>query len=191
MGVWFFFSAIHDLSTTATIHLSGFMAGSTGFSTWLFASGVSIGFRVALGVGLILCAPFLSTRFYAEQVEPSESPSRVFGPGDIYRVACFVLGAFFFVSAAEPAGRVINAGFQYQQFSMNGSVMAGDVFTMIVYLSAGVFLTFGSQRIGEMLSSMRYDPESIPNQQYSVKLLMILTGLVAVLLGVLRWWSLG
>ena len=158
LGIWFIVAALNALATTAAMYQSGGWGGSSGeVSRWFFASGVSIVVQFALGLGLIICAPVFAARFYREQTDAAESQVRV-GPGDIYHIACLVLGAFVFISAAEPAGRIVNAGFQGQKYRI-----AGDAFTMIVYMSSGILLVFGSRRIGELLSSLRYDPESIPN----------------------------
>jgi hypothetical protein len=185
LGVWFVFTALNGIAMAASIYLSGGLGGTGVDPTrWFFASGISVVVQSAFGLGLILCAANVAARFYPEQVDATESQVRV-GPGDIYHIACFVLGAFVFVLAVEPAGRIVNAGLQGQHYRI-----AGDAFTMIVFMSTGILLVFGASRIGKLLSGLRYDPDSVANQQFSVKILLILTGLVAVLLGVARWLAL-
>lgn len=186
LGVWFIFTAVNALMMTASFYLSGGWGGpGVDLARMFFASCAGVIVQAALGLGLIFYAPVVAARFYREQADAGESQVCV-GPGDIYPTACFVLGVFLFVSAAEPAGRVVNAGFQGQPHRM-----AGDAFTMFAYIAAGILLVFGSRRIGELLSSLRYDPESIPKQQFSVKILLIVTTLLAVLLGAMRWLALG
>lgn len=185
LGVWFVLSSITTMTMTASLYLSGGLAG-TGVNTarWVFASGVNFLIEFVIGLGLILYAPVVTGFCYRKQDDAEESEIRI-GPGDIYHVACFVLGAFVFVKAAEPAGRMVNAGFQGSNYGM-----AGDAFTMIAYMSAGLLLVFGARRIGEGLSRMKYDPDSIVDQQISVRILLVLTALVAVALGVARWLAL-
>lgn len=155
LGVWFIFTAVNALTTTASFYLSGgWGEPSVDLTRWFFVSGISVVVQSALGLGLIFFAPVMAARFYREQADAGESQARV-GAGGIYRIACFVLGAFLFVSAAEPAGRIVNAGFQGQRYGM-----AGDAFTTIAYMTAGILLVFGSRRIGERLSSLRYGPKS-------------------------------
>ena len=63
--------------------------------------------------------------------------------------------------------------------------------TTVVYVATGVLLVFGSQRISELLLNLRYDPDTIPKQQLSIAMLLILVVLFAVILGVIRRMSLG
>ncbi len=186
LGVWCVVSTVHTLTTSASIYLAGGW-GQTGvdMAGWFFASGLSSFVQLMLGVALICFAPAIAASLYPDTPDADQSLSRV-GPGDLYHTACFVLGVFLLVSAAQPAGRIVNAGLRGIPFEM-----AGDIFTMIVYMAAGVALVIGARRLGELLSSLNHDPDSIPRQRISLTILLVLSAVVAVVLGVLRWLTMG
>jgi len=183
MGLWFFFTGISTLTTTVSVLLwtpSGSMR-----SIWLyFVATVVVQFL--LGGVLVFCAPAIAAWFYPAGNE-SDSP-RAVGPGDLYRAACFVLGAYLLVAASQPAGRLLDAVNSSGAF---GPSAAGDAVTLIVHVAAGLLLVFGSRRIADLLANLRYDPSTIPNQQLSLAMLLILIVLVAVALGVFRMISVG
>ena len=69
--------------------------------------------------------------------------------------------------------------------------MAADAITAAVYLATGLVLVFGSQRIGQFMSNLRYDPDTIPKQQVSLALLLLAILAFAVILGVIRAFTRG
>jgi len=162
-------------------------SGNANMTNYLIALGVNFAVQLAIGLGSIRYAPVVAARFYPAEADDEESPARV-RPGDLYHTACFVLGVFLLVSAAGPAGRFMIAG---MQGGWGQSQMASNAFTTLVYTAAGILLIFGSRRIGEMMSSLRYDPESIPKQQISVANLLLLFVFAAFILWAIRRMTLG
>ena len=69
--------------------------------------------------------------------------------------------------------------------------MVAEQIAMIGYVSVGGLLVFGSQRIAEVLTGLRYDPDTIPKQQISIAALIIALVVIAVVLGVVRRLSVG
>ena len=52
-------------------------------------------------------------------------------------------------------------------------------------------LIIGARRFGQLLTSLNHDPDSIPKQRINLTILLVLTAVVAVLLGALRWLTMG
>jgi hypothetical protein len=148
---------------------------------------VTIITRMLLGGALVYGAPAVAGRFYPRDSLNEESRLAV-GPGDIYRTACFVLGAYLLVSTARPAGLLVSNAVSG---SWQPNQLAAEAVTAVVYMFSGLLLVFGSHRIAEMLSSLRYDPDTVPRQQISLAMLLIVLVLIAVVLGVARRLSLG
>ncbi len=180
MGLWFFFHSIIAL-TTFSFYLS--VPAATDY-IWGAVATVIVQFLLS-GI-LIFGAPAIAAWFYPP-VGESEGVRVVVGPGDIYRTACFILGAYLLVAAAHPAGRLLIVGLGRNAFSQQ----AADAVTFIVYVSSGLLLVFGSRRIAEVLSKLRYNPDTIPQQQFSLAMLLILIVVVSVVLGVFRMLSPG
>lgn len=187
LGLWFIFTSVNTLTTTVSFYWSGGWGASVGadMTSIVIAHCVSIAVQVAIGLGLIVCAPSMAARFYREEADAGESPVRV-GPGDIYHTACFVLGAFVLINTAAPLGRLVIARFR----GIDQGWMANDIFTIVVHTAAGILLIFGSRRISELMSSLRHDPESIPKQRLGVSNLLTLIVFFGLLIGVIRWLTL-
>ncbi len=190
LGLWYIFTSLNTLTTTVSFYMSGGWApASAEMTSFAIAHGVSIAVQVAIGLGLIVCAPSVAARFYREEADAGESPVRV-GPGDIYHTACFVLGAYVLINTAAPLGRLVTAGFRGELSDWWLDRRAADVFTIIVHTAAGILLIFGSRRISELLLSLRHDPESVPKQQLSVSNLLTLIVFFGLLIGAIRWLTL-
>ena len=185
LGIWFFIDSIPDLMSTTSFLLS--RAVPLGQTDYILVTIVTIIARMLLGGAMVLGAPAVAARFYPPDSERGESRLAV-GSGDIYRTACFVLGAYLLVATAHPAGLLLSAAVTG---GWQPGPLAANAVTAIVYVFSGLLLVFGSRRIAEMLSNLRYDPDTIPRQQISLAMLLILLGLIAVVLGVARRLSLG
>lgn len=190
LGLWYLFTSLNNLTTTVSFYMSGGWApASAEMTSFVIAQGVSIAVQVAIGLGLILCAPNVAARFYREEADAGESQVRV-GPGDLYHTACFVLGAYVLINTAAPLGRFVIAGFRGEPFSWWQDRIAADVLTIVVHTAAGILKIFGSRRISELLLSLRHDPESIPKQRLGVSILLTLIIFSGLLIGAIRWLSL-
>lgn len=182
LGIWFLCMAIMDASTSIWYLSAVFGQSSRPFGFYgLIYFGISVAIRLAIGIALIRWAPGISARFYPAD-RPSEEQRTTVSPGDIFHTACFVLGAYLLVQGTVSA------------LGMSRSMSGADfvihfALAAAVYGAGGLFLIFGARRIGEFLAGLRYDPESIPKQQFSLRLLLIVVGVVAVVLGVVRMIS--
>jgi hypothetical protein len=58
--------------------------------------------------------------------------------------------------------------------------------TFVIYVGGGLSLMFGGQKIGEWMAAIKYDPESVPKQQFSIRLLLVVTVMIALVLGIVR-----
>ena len=185
LGVWLFFSAISGLMSLVSFYLtSGTLPGAT---SYVVASAVSIFVQSLMSGALILGAPRLAERFYPRKAEEQELRIAV-GPGDVYRTACFVLGAYFLVRTAEPAGRLVGADFSDIVWQPR---QLADALTAMVYAASGLLLVLGSRKISEMLSRLGYDPDTIPAERFSIVILLSLLVLFAILLGAIRFMAHG
>lgn len=185
MGCWFLLTSVLRLDWVLYALLSGTSdIPNQSTSYYFISSSITLVLQVLLGFGLIYFAPLLAIRFYREEVDIGTTQSRI-GPGDLYHIACFGLGIHFLISAAEPLGRLVSAGME----GFSADRLVGVAFTAVVYVAASLILTFGSQRIGKMLTGLRYDPDAIPKQQLSVSFLLGVMVFFAVLLGVLKFIS--
>lgn len=143
-----------------------------------------------LSVGLFLLwrAPRIAAKTYPEAL-PEGEPLRfgAIGAGDLYRITSFGIGIVFVVLALAAAGRIA-VGLALQP-SFSGSMREiGDMATAIVYGLSGLVLVFGSRQIGAWLATLRYDPDTIPAQQFSLRVLLIVITLVGVAFAAMRYW---
>jgi hypothetical protein len=189
MGVWLFVSAISDLMSQVSLVYSVIVSGQmlADAMNYIMPSAVALAVRLLMSGALILGAPRAAKRFYPQMTEDQEMRIAV-GPGDMYRTACFVLGAYFLVRTAEPAGRLVAAGFAGMVWHVD---QLANALTVMVYTASGILLVFGSRKISEMLSHLGYDPDTIPAQRFSIAMLLILLVLIAIILGVIRFISHG
>jgi hypothetical protein len=181
MGLWFFLTSMTTLVATVSVLWS--IAGSTAYLWGAVATFIA---QFVLGGMLVFGAPAVARWFYPAR-EESEGLRLAVGPGDVYRTACFVLGAYLLVATAHPLGRLLSAGWSGEAAGR----LVADFVTFTVYACGGVLLVFGSRPIAQMLSNLRYDPDTIPKQQLSLAALLLFIVLVAVVLGVFRMISLG
>lgn len=186
LGIWMVFSAITGATSIAVGYLPFLWSYPVvGLAESLIGSGLAVVVHSGVGAVAVWCAPWIAARFYPARSEDAQLLFKV-GPGDVYRVACFVLGVYLLADAAEPAARLA-------MFSMQGSVLTAnsgrgiaDLIAATVHLAAGTLLVFGSRWIGDIISHLRYDPDTIPRQQISLAVLLLCVLGVAVVLGILR-----
>jgi hypothetical protein len=106
--------------------------------------------------------------------------------GDVYRTACFVLGVYLLVQAVTPACRLVIADYNNNVVIWRSGTLTYDAITVIVYTAIGMALVFGSGWIGGWFSSLHYDPDTIPQQRFSIAALLLLFVILAVCLEVIR-----
>jgi hypothetical protein len=189
LGLWSVFTAINGLVVAPFYMPSIWGSAQPGplIAACIFST-VAASVQGLLGAMLIGWAPRIAARFYPAGPEEIELHLKI-GPGDLYHVACFVLGAYLLVQAAEPACRLAIAGMRGMSWD-RGSLIAWAI-TAMVDAAAGIVLLFGSRRIGQLFSNLRYDPDTIPKQQVSLAFLLLLVLVVTLILGVIRAFTFG
>jgi hypothetical protein len=192
IGLWLVFTTISGLPTTALLILPVIWSTAPPSSLLpsIIAFGVSIIVQGVFGALLAWWAPWIASRFYARGSEEVQVHLAV-GPGDVYRIACFVLGVYLLVHTTEPASRLAATLIQGTPANWRLGQGVADSVATVVYAATGIVLIFGSRRIGEMLSHLRYDPDTIPKQQISLAILLSLVVLFALILGAIRWLTVG
>lgn len=143
---------------------------------------------LSAGLFLLLRAPRIAAKTYPEAHADGE-PLRfgTIGAGDLYRITSFGIGIVFVVLALAAGARTA-VGLALQS-SFSGSIREiDDLATAIVYGLSGLVLTFGSRQIGAWMATLRYDPDTIPAQQFSLRVLLIVITLVGVALAAIRYW---
>ena len=90
------------------------------------------------------------------------------------------------VEAADPAGLLAMAVLQEPAGLASRGDLIAQCITLAVRIVAGVLLIFGSSTIGRLLANLRYDPDTIPKQQLSIAMLLVLLVLFAVVLAIIR-----
>lgn len=185
LGLW---SAVVAASSLAGVvcYLYPGMSGSLGpgsIPDVIIAYGVPICVQGLLGIMLIWRGPWLAARFYPANSGDAQIQLNV-GSGDVHRIACCVLGIYFLVHAAEPGSRFVVDLIQ-KTWPSDTTVINGVV--AAAYTAAGVLLVFGARHLGQLLSNLRYDPDTIPRQQISLAVLLGMILAVGVILGAIRW----
>jgi hypothetical protein len=186
LGLWSAFTAVTGLvDVAASCLITGWGTTPSFPRQLLLLSGVAAVVPGLLGAMLIGWAPWIAARFYP--ADPNDVQIHVnVGAGDVYHVACFVLGVYLLVHTTQPVCRLVAAGMTGAQSTWSRGQMAADAITAAVSLATGLVLVFGSQRISQFLSNLRYDPDTIPKQQVSLALLLLAILVFAVILGVIR-----
>lgn len=176
------------LSIVQALYLWSLFARTS--AEWIGPAYVLFTGLALLSVGFFLFrrAPRIAAKMYPEALAESE-PLRfgAIGAGDLYRITSFGIGIVFVVFALAAAGRAA-VGLALQS-SFSGSMREiDDLATATVYGLSGLVLTFGSGQIGTWMATLRYDPDTIPAQQFSLRMLLIVITLVGVAFAALRYW---
>jgi len=143
---------------------------------------------LSAGLFLLLRAPRIAAKTYPEARAESE-PLRfgAIGAGDLYRITSFGIGIVFVVFALAAAGRAA-VGLALDSSASWSNRDITDLATFAVYGLSGLVLVFGSRQIGTWMATLRYDPDTIPAQQFSLRMLLIVITLVGVAFAALRYW---
>ena len=145
--------------------------------------------RGVFGILLVLCASRIGHLFYPRGNEPDgTSESKSLGPGHVYRIGSFLLGVCVLVQAVRPAALTVVAlmsaksGVYVQwQDHVSEAVEA----SVLILIAMG--LIFGSRGLARLFESLRYDPDDIPTQQFTIRLLLFVILVVAVMLGLIKY----
>jgi hypothetical protein len=182
LGVWFVVHAV--ISGAQAIASMNLILPATGFSLSAYLIAVEAVAAVQLGLGLVLVfgGPRIASHFYRDEPVANHVPSRI-GPGDLYHVASYLLGVYFLVQGLEACAAI---AFRLLSGKVPSNLRAYPEMAAIISTVSGLLLIFGARRIAEMLSLLRHDPDSLPRQQFSLKLLLGITFAIAMVLGLYR-----
>jgi hypothetical protein len=109
--------------------------------------------------------------------------------GDIYRIVTFGIGAVLTVVAAASGVSAAVGLMTQQRVLWSEQDIAESLIGLVVYGLSGLVLVFGSRQIGAWMATLRYDPDTIPAQQFSLRALLIVVTLVGVAFAAWRYWS--
>ena len=182
IGLWYVFAAIESLVNSVSYLFYAYLGSQANFNVFPSLVAVVVAFtQFGIAFVIIRWAPRVAARFYPGEVATPE-PRLAVGPGDIYHTACFILGAYCLVQGATFG---VMGAIQFAT-GQSGTPIQYAGAGVLVYTASGLLLIFGARPIAEFIGGIRHDPDSIPNQQFSLKMLLIVTGIVAVILGVAR-----
>jgi len=192
LGLWFLVLAIDALPALVAevwtlcrpIGIPGAVVNPT---PWTLA-GMCVPFlRGGLGIVLLVCASRIALRFYPKTQDEAgqETPGRV-GPGDLYRIASYVLGVCVLLQAVEPATRTLVLVIHRDV----GSTLHVELAEACVMLVLGIGLIFGAGGIATFFERLRYDPNRVPTQQLSIPLMLLIILICALLVGIVRYLAL-
>jgi len=196
MALWFMFWAI-EASSTAIASMSVLLLPGVRESVSiprvpiLATTLIPIFVRFILGVGLLVYSSRIASRLYPELGEAGQQVKfGSVGAGDVYRIASFLLGVYVLLEAVRPAVHGFVALIQYERSRTIPVHAIPDLVVACVFVLAGLFLIFGARRVAEVFENVRYDPNTIPAQQFSLRLLLLVILICAALLGMIRYFAL-
>jgi len=199
LAIWLACSALFVLTSLfyfAADMLFGGMSSPAGGS-WA-ASGVLsqliiCSLHVVVAGLLFVYAPRLADWICRDVSDAQDArPVITLGAGDLYHVGCFLTGLWLLARAIRPGVRAL-----VELVAQGSSNLFPDPPIVAQFAEAallvivGIVLVFGSRGLSRFLASLGHDPENIPAQQFSLRLLLgIVIGfalLLIVLRAVLRW----
>ncbi|HLA84950.1 MAG TPA: hypothetical protein VJL29_09160 [Thermoguttaceae bacterium] len=204
LGFWVVLSHSHRLIEFALLAIlpaaSMATVGRSGLFHEVISSCVASLVLVGIGVVLIWLAPRIARRFYPIQEETIESIScSQIGLGGIYRIAAFLMGIYIATLAVAPLLHAFQMTVLDDKFIPLG-MKSGFVVIFVVqgglYLLCGSLLVFGSPAIGRIMgriasrdlrAKLSYDENALPNPQFTLKVILIVITLAAILFGLLTW----
>ncbi len=145
--------------------------------------------QVTAGLFLLLGAPRIAAKFYPENLASAE-PLR-FGPigvGDLYRIVTFGIGTVLIVVGCAFGARAAVGLMTTRRDFWSDQTILDFLIAFAIYGLSGLVLVFGSRQIGEWMATLRYDPDTIPAQQFSLRALLIVITLVGVAFAAMRYW---
>jgi hypothetical protein len=191
-GFWLVCRAIIALPQVAAYAMYAFQSPSpsgTGPMLGISMMAVQLGAPLVVGIGVILLAGRISGRFYpaSDRTADSITFGRV-GAGDLYRIASFLLGVYMLIQAVGPGVSFFGTTMRGEPLAFETWAQGGvnNLITAAVYSLSGLVLIFGSRGIAQAMAAVPRDSDQVPLPQFSIRMLLILGVVFAVVLGVLR-----
>jgi len=193
IAVWIVCNDIVHFAWTFYIIISLLLGDSLGVggAEWGFVLAQPIGFALRLvlvAVPLFIYAPRLADWICRDVAHDGQGPATgALGAGSLYHVACIVTGLWLLSCAIAPGMRVLASLVSQGGMTLRGNEdKVAALSQSVVFLVFGVSLIFGSRGLSRLLASLGHDPDNVPAQQFSLRLLLALVIGVAVLLFALR-----
>jgi len=191
LAVWLACSALFIL-TNLSYFLAEVLFGSSGS---MAGGGLAAGgllsqlnvcsLQVVIAALLFVYAPRLSDWICKDLASSDEAePVMTLGAGDLYHVACLLMGLWLLARAIRPAVRaIVELVAQGSSNLFMSRQVVGELSEATLLVLLGVVLMFGSRGLSRFLASLGHDPENIPAQQFSLRLLLgIVIGFALVLI---------
>jgi hypothetical protein len=146
--------------------------------------------QILIAAGLFLASPRLADWICRDAADGPLSSAP--GAGDLYHIACFVMGLWMLVQAIQPGAQALGS-----LISRGNATLLLDTQTVVGLCHSGILvlfglaLIFGSRGLSRFLASLGHDPDNVPAQQFSLKLLVALVTASALLLLTMRLLILG
>ncbi|MCL4203964.1 MAG: hypothetical protein KJ000_15795 [Pirellulaceae bacterium] len=193
IAVWIACNEIFQFGWTLYVIVSLLLGDSRGVggAGWGFVMAQSIGFSLRfliVAVPLFIYAPRLADWICRDVADNDRgSATGVLGAGSLYHVACIVTGLWFLSCAIAPGTRALAPLVSQGGLSLRGNeVGVASLCQAVIFLVFGVSLIFGSRGLSRLLASLGHDPDNVPAQQFSLRLLLALVIGTALLLFAMR-----
>ena len=139
--------------------------------------------HAGIGVLLFAMAPRL-TRLVCGNSNPDCEPARVnsIRAGDLYHVAAFLMGIYVVVRAIRPGVQAVVVMVE----QADPTTYVASLVESVVLLVFGGALILGARGLAAFFGSLGHDPDNVPAQQFSVGVILLVVGSIAVLIVVIR-----
>jgi len=139
--------------------------------------------HAGIGVVLFVMAPRLA-RSVSRGSDPDFEPAKVksIRPGDLYHIAAFLMGIYVLVRSISPGARAAVAMVDRTA----GAAYAALLVEAVVFLAFGAALILGGRGIAAFFASLGHDPDNVPAQQFSMRVILAVVIGTAILLGIIR-----
>jgi hypothetical protein len=189
VAIWMVVSALTVLPTLAYGIVEIATRGTSRFrgigGSWIIVGGPLFVAMTRAGIGVLLfvLAPRL-TRLVCGDRGPDCEPAKVesIRAGDLYHVAAFLMGIYVLVRAVSPGVRALVA--MVEQADRTRYV--ASLVESIVLLVLGGALVLGARGAAAFFGNLGYDPDNVPAQQFSVRVVLFAIVGIAVLLVAIR-----
>jgi len=142
-------------------------------ASWIMGQLTIHALQLLIAAGLFLASPRLADWICRDVADAPLTSAP--GAGDLYHLACFAMGLWMLVQAIQPGARALgslifegSAGFRVD---MQTAIRLCHSGILVVF---GLALIFGSRGLSRFLASLGHDPDNVPAQQFSLKLLVAL-----------------
>lgn len=187
MGLWFIFDGICFIPVAIAqlpLLVSGSFSGRQQVAFALSAT-LPVTARLVVGIVIVVFSARIASRFYPPTPEDAgEIRLGRVGAGDLFRIVSFALGVYALLQAVSPAIRLVDRLMTNIPHAWRSVIP--EVVQTGVFVASGLLLVFGARPIAQLMTNLRYDPDSLPSQRISLWLFLALIALVAVILGLMR-----